>query len=135
MTRRREIMMVPPIDRFLLAYSPASPDWNQYALPDGRPAQSCQGGLSLALSGNAAPPSFHKWPRSGGGETIEREAAMAKPATLGVFASVCCWLWAGVAHGECNSSYFNPSPNGFCNGCRYESRMVVTRGAFHARTT
>jgi len=52
---------------------------------------------------------------------------MAKPATLGVFASVCCWLWAGVAHGECNSSYFNPSPNGFCNGCRYESRMIVTR--------
>ena len=52
---------------------------------------------------------------------------MAKPATLGVFASVCCWLWAGVAHGECNSPGFNRSPNGFCNGCRYEGSMVVTR--------
>ena len=51
---------------------------------------------------------------------------MSKPVTLGVLASVGC-LWAGVAHGECNSPGFNPSPNGFCNGCRYEGSMVVTR--------
>ena len=36
---------------------------------------------------------------------------MSKRMTLGALASICCWLWAGVAHGECNSSYFNPSPN------------------------
>src|SRR5215468_6055154 len=53
-------------------------------------------------------------------------ARMSKRIALGVLASVGC-LWASVAYGECNSSYFNPSPSGFCNGCRYESRMVVTR--------
>jgi hypothetical protein len=51
---------------------------------------------------------------------------MSRRTTLGALASVCCCLWAGVAHGECNSPGFNRSPSGFCNNCRYEGSMVVT---------
>jgi hypothetical protein len=46
---------------------------------------------------------------------------------LGALASLCCWLWAGVAHGECTSPGFHPgSSNTFCNGCRYEGSLIVT---------
>lgn len=45
----------------------------------------------------------------------------------GVVASVFCLLWAGAVHAECNSPGFNPTTDGFCNGCRYEGSMAVTR--------
>jgi hypothetical protein len=44
-----------------------------------------------------------------------------------VLIAACCCLWAVAARAECNSPGFNPSPSGFCNNCRYEGSMTVTR--------
>jgi hypothetical protein len=63
------------------------------------------------------------WNRSGG----QGGGKMHDRTTLGALVSIWCSLWTGVAFAECNSPGFNPTPNGFCNGCRYEGSMVVTR--------
>jgi len=52
---------------------------------------------------------------------------MQHRTATGVLAAAGCWLWANVAYGECNSPGFNPTTNGFCNGCRYEGSLTVTR--------